>query len=143
LEKALNLCLKHFVPFNLGLDPKTRADFITHHQPEAALQLFANDANDVVITIPDATYINVGKSRDFQVLQQSFCVRKSGHLFKPMLLVTTKAISSTSLDHILETGRTMMPEFLTTPSRPTPIFKPFFAREAERHCFGRSRVSRF
>ena len=74
-------------PLNIGFGHIHRDEFINHHVSDFSNVLF-NENPDVrkAIIIIDATYIEIQKSRNFQVLRQSFSVHKHYHLLKPTIL---------------------------------------------------------
>lgn len=89
IKVVLAALAENFVPLHFGLNHMSRADLIANHQSVAAVKLFASNNPDCLVTIVDGTYIRIGRSNDYTVLQKSFCVHKGQHIFKPMLLVTT------------------------------------------------------
>lgn len=78
-----------FVPKFLGLQAITRNDLIEKHVPEYAQELYnPTPSEKKVVLIIDGTYIYIPKSTNYRVLRQSFCMHKSAHLLKPIMVVT-------------------------------------------------------
>jgi len=64
IHSARIALMKCFVSMHLGLDHKTREDFITHHTRNMAKELFTEGA-DVAILVADGTYIYIEKSSSY------------------------------------------------------------------------------
>lgn len=62
---------------------------IEKHVPEYAQELYNPSPQEKkLILIVDGTYIFIPKSTNYRVLRQSFCLHKSSHLVKPIMVVT-------------------------------------------------------
>lgn len=98
IQKVRQSLLSRFVPQNIGFQALTRQDYIQQHVTDFANTLYNAEPNILkVITYVDGTYAYIEKSRNFQVLRQSYCVHKGHHLIKPVLIVAPDS-------YILDTG---------------------------------------
>lgn len=80
--------MMRFVPGNIGLGAINREQFIERHVTPFANRLYNPIPEEPkAIVYVDGTYCEIHKSKNFQVLRQSFCVHKGHHLIKPVLIV--------------------------------------------------------
>ncbi|XP_043464129.1 uncharacterized protein LOC122499719 [Leptopilina heterotoma] len=82
-----------FVPQNIGFDAITPHQYVAEHVTEFANALYnPNPEIPRVIECMDGTYSYIHKiwgpdCSNFRALRQSFCLHKSSHLLKPVLIV--------------------------------------------------------
>lgn len=88
ISKVRSSLMVRFVPENIGLIAINRQQFIERHVTPFANRLYnPNPEQPKAIVYVDGTYCEIQKSKNFQVLRQSYCVHKGHHLIKPALIV--------------------------------------------------------
>ncbi|OXA49105.1 hypothetical protein Fcan01_16229 [Folsomia candida] len=88
VNKVRESLMRAFVRTNLGPDSMTRQQFIHRHVSDFANQLYnPNPEKPQAILCIDGTYIEIATSSNFRIARQSYCMHKSYHLVKPIMIV--------------------------------------------------------
>jgi len=78
----------YFVPRFLGYSHISRAEIIRNHTRSFAT-ILTQSSRDTLILVPDATYLYIQKSANFDVQKETYSMHKYDNLVKVMMLVTT------------------------------------------------------